>query len=283
MEKNKYYVKITPHRAWFDLRLGEIRKYKDLIFIFVKRAFTVSYKQTILGPLWLFISPLFSSVIYTVVFGTIVGLSTDGVPKILFYLVGNAFWGYFSSCLSGNQSIFVSNAHLFGKVYFPRLVIPIAHVLRSLVRLGIQLLLVSGFLIYYIVAGDVAPKLAALPLILPAILQLALLGMGSGLIISSVTTKYRDLSVLIGFGLRMWMYATPVIYPLSQIKGNTWLYRLILLNPVTQPLEQLRYGILGVGTISLRYSLLSWGITLVILLLGVLIFNRVERTFIDTV
>ena len=282
MEDKAYHVHISPQKSRFDLKLDEVKQYKDLIFLFTKQSFAVSYKQTILGPLWLFLNPLLSSIIYTVVFGTIAGLSTEGVPKLLFYLVGNAFWGYFSSCLTDNQSTFVGHAHLFGKVYFPRLVVPLSDVLSNTIKLGIQLLLVSGFLIYYCITGAVTPKIAALPLIIPAVLQLGLLGMGCGIIASAMTTKYRDLTVLISFGVRLWMYATPVIYPLSQIPEGT-IKKLVLLNPVTQPMEQLRYALLGVGTVSPLYSLLSWGITIVIVLAGILLFNRVERTFIDTV
>ena len=282
MEKKTYYAKITPAGDGPGLKLREVREYRDLILLFARRSFTVSYKQTILGPLWLLINPLLSSVVYTVVFGTIAGLSTDGVPRILFYLVGNAFWGYFSSCLSDNQSTFVSNAHLFGKVYFPRLVVPLSRMLCGIIRLGIQLLLVSGFLVWYTVTGEVSPHWWALPLLPLAVLQLGLLGMGCGLVASGMTTKYRDLSSLVSFGLRLWMYATPVIYPMSQVTDGT-LSRLILLNPVTEPFEQLRYAILGVGSVSVGYSLLSWGLTLAVLLVGILIFNRVERTFIDTV
>ena len=282
MENKDYHVHISPHKGWFDLKLDEIKQYKDLILLFTRQTFAVSYKQTILGPLWLFLNPLLSSIIYTIVFGTIAGLSTDGVPKILFYLIGNAFWGYFSSCLGDNQSTFSLHAHLFGKVYFPRLVIPLSNVLSNTIKLGIQLLLVSGFWIYFCATGAIAPHAARLPLILPAVVQLGLLGLGCGIIASGLTTKYRDLSVLISFGVRLWMYATPVIYPLSQIENET-LYRLLLINPVTQPMEQLRFALLGTGTIRLDAALLSWGITIGILLIGILVFNRVERTFIDTV
>ena len=282
MEEKCYHIHISPQKSCFDLKLNEIRQYKDLIFLFTKQTFTVSYKQTILGPLWLFLNPLLSSIIYTLVFGTIAGLSTDGVPKLLFYLVGNAFWEYFSSCLTNNQSVFIGHANLFGKVYFPRLVIPLSNVLSNTIKLGIQLLLVSGFLIYYCIAGAVTPNLAALPLLIPAVFQLGLLGMGCGIIASGLTTKYRDLTVLISFGVRLWMYATPVIYPMSQIPDGL-LKKLVLLNPVTQPMEQLRFAILGVGTVNLDYSILSWAITIALAIAGIMIFNRVERTFIDTV
>lgn len=280
--ENEYHIRISADHRWLDLKLGEVWQYRDLILLFTKKSFTVRYKQTILGPMWLFISPFLSSIVHTIVFGNIAGLSTDGVPKLLFYLVGNAIWGYFSSCLTSNSSTFVSHAGLFGKVYFPRLTMPISNVLSAMIQLGIQLLLVVGFLIYYTVQGTLQIHLwtwAVLPLV---VLQLGILGMGCGIIISSLTTKYRDLSVLVSFGVSLWMYGTPVVYPLSQLADGT-LKMLLLFNPVTMPVELFRYAVLGVGTIQMDYLLLSWAVTILTALAGILIFNRIERTFMDTV
>jgi lipopolysaccharide transport system permease protein len=217
-----------------------------------------------------------------VVFGTIAGLSTDGVPQMLFYLFGTAFWGYFSSCLTTNSGTFVGNAGLFGKVYFPRLTVPISNVCSAIIRLGIQMILVVVLLAYYIAKGIVMPHWIGWILIPIEILQLGLLGMGVGTIISSLTTKYRDLSVLVGFAVSLWMYATPVVYPLSQITNEN-LKSIIMLNPVTMPMEALRWAILGVGKLDFCYLLYSWLVTIIVALGGIMIFSKVEKTFMDTV
>lgn len=281
-EKKDYHIHITAKHRWFDLKLGEVWRYRDLIMLFTKKTMTVSYKQTILGPAWLIINPLLSSVIYMVLFGRIAHLSTEGVPQILFYLTGNAIWGFFSTCLTNNSSTFVSNAGLFGKVYFPRLSVPISNVLSALIRFAIQMLLVIVFLVCFTLKGMVTPCFGEwlfLPLIL---LELGLLGMGFGVLISSLTTKYRDLSVLVSFCVQLWMYATPVVYPLSQLPEGR-LRKLLLLNPVTAPIEQFRHAVLGVGTVNLGYGLVSMGMTVCVALLGIILFHRVERTFMDTV
>lgn len=281
-QTKEYHVHISARHRWFDLKLGEVWAYRDLILLFTKRSFTVRYKQTILGPLWLLLHPLLSSLMYTVIFGHVAGLSTDGVPKLLFYLTGNAVWGFFSACFTGNADTFVDNAGLFGKVYFPRLTVPLSNVLSSLLRLMLQLLLVLALCGFYLFRGELHPSLSALPLLPLALLQLGILGMGLGIIVSSLTTKYRDLSVLVGFGAQLWMYATPVVYPLSQLPQGP-LRRLILLNPVTMPMEAFRRVLLGVGTLRLCPLLLSWGVTLLTMLAGLLLFNKIERTFMDTV
>lgn len=275
------HTQISAKHNLFDLKLEEVWRYRDLIFLFTKRSFVVSYKQTILGPLWLFINPLLTSVVYVVLFGNIAHLGTDGVPQLLFYLTGTALWTFFSDCVTKNAATFTDNANLFGKVYFPRLVMPISHVLGGAVRFGIQMLLVLALLAYYLITGAVHPHWGALPAALLSLLQMGLLGMGVGIVISSLTTKYRDLSVLVGFGVSLWMYATPVVYPLSTVSGN--LRTLILLNPVTAPTELFRYAVLGVGSVSAKHLALSWAITILAALAGVVIFNRVERTFVDTV
>ena len=280
MEKSAH-IHISARSKPFALKLGELWEYRDLVLLFTRRRLTVSYKQTILGPLWLLINPLLTSLVYMILFGSIARLSTDGVPQLLFYFSGHAFWSYFSSCVSRNADTFTGNASLFGKVYFPRLVIPVSDLLSGIVLLGIQLIPAALLLIYYCVRGLVSPRWAYWPLLLPAILLLGLMGLGVGIIISSLTTKYRDLSVLVGFGLSLWMYASPVVYPLSTVSGRV--RSLVLLNPVTAPLELLRYALFGSGSIlwgRLLYALLF---TLGVDILGIYIFNRVERTFMDTV
>lgn len=276
------YTHISAKHNLWDLKLHEVWQYRDLILLFTKRSFTVSYKQTILGPLWLFINPLLTSLIYVVLFGNIAKLSTGGIPQLLFYLSGNAIWSYFSACLTNNASTFTGNAGLFGKVYFPRLVVPISNLLSTMIRFGIQMILALLLLAYYVARGVVTPHWWAwitLPLVL---LWLGMLGLGIGIIISSMTTKYRDLSVLVGFGVSLWMYATPVVYPLSQIPDG-WLKTVLMVNPVTAPVEWFRYALLGSGTILPKYMVLSLTITVLVMLFGVMVFNKVERTFMDTV
>ena len=278
---NEYYSHISSKHNYFDLKLGEVWRYRDLIFLFTKRAFTVSYKQTILGPLWLFLNPLMTSVIYVILFGNIAKLGTDGVPQLLFYMAGNAIWQYFSTCLTNNANTFTGNAGLFGKVYFPRLVIPISNMLSAIIRFGIQMIMVMVLLIFFFVRGQVHPNLLAWVLLPVVLVWLGILGMGFGIIISSMTTKYRDLQVLVGFGVQLWMYATPVVYPMSLVHG--WLRTLLMINPVTMPIEIFRYAFLGVGTIDLRFAAWSVLVTFVVMFLGIVVFNKVERTFMDTV
>lgn len=282
MSDSFYYKCISSKHQLFDLKIREVWNYRDLIILFTKRSFAVSYKQTILGPLWLFLNPLLTSYIHMIVFGDIAGLSTDGIPRLLFYFTGTAVWGLFSNCLTGNSTTFVANAHLFGKVYFPRLTVPISNVLCNGIKLIIQLSLIMILLVYHVINGSVFPHWL-LWLFTPIILlHLGLMGMGIGIFISSITTKYRDLSVLVNFGVNLWMYATPVVYPVSQLKDGL-LKKIILFNPVTAPIELFRYIILGHGTILLKNLFISWIFTLIILLFAVMIFNQVERTFMDTV
>lgn len=277
----KYHTHISSKHKWYDLKLKEVWQYKDLIWLFTKRNFVIKYKQTVLGPAWLFISPFLTSLIYTFVFGGIAGMGTDGVPQILFYLAGNAIWTFFSTCVTTNASTFTANANVFGKVYFPRLTTPISNVLGSIITLGISMILVIVFLIYYIIMGVVSPNWFAWLLIPVVLIQLGIMGMGVGIIISSMTTKYRDLSILVGFGIQLWMYATPVIYPVSQLDG--WMKTVLMINPVTAPVEMFKYAILGQGTIDYFYVAVSWIFTIVVAILGIMIFNKVERTFMDTV
>jgi len=280
--QQQYCTYIDSKRSWFELNLKEVWQYRDLILLFTKRSFVVTYKQTVLGPAWIFLNPFLTSIIYTVVFGGIAGMSTDGVPQLLFYLCSNAIWIFFSTCVTKNATTFTSNAGVFGKVYFPRLTMPISNVLSSVVQFGIQMLLVAAFLIYYAVTGQVRPHWEAFALIPLVLLHLGMLGLGCGIIISSLTTKYRDLSILVGFGVQLWMYITPIVYPISQL-GDGLLKTVLLINPVTAPVELFRYAILGQGTIMPGALAVSGGLTIVVLLLGIMIFNRVEKTFMDTV
>lgn len=277
-----YHTHISSKHSLLNLNLKEVWRYRDLITLFVKRDFTVSYKQTILGPAWLFITPLFSSIVQAFVFGGIAGISTEGVPDLLFYLCNNAVWTYFSACMTRNARTFTDNAYVFGKVYFPRLTTPIANVLSTVIRFGIQMLLVLFFLVFFLIRGQVHPNWLWWLMIPVELLHLGILGMGFGIIISSLTTKYRDLSILVDFGVSLWMYATPVVYPLSTV-ADGWMKTLLWVNPVTSSVELMRYAVVGQGTLNWGWYALSWGITLLVAFLGIMIFNKVERTFMDTV
>ncbi len=276
-----YTTFISSERKWFELNLKEVWQYRDLILLFTKRSFTVTYKQTILGPAWIFLNPLISSIMYAVIFGGIAGIGTDGVPQLLFYLCGTAIWNFFSTSLTKNATTFTANAGVFGKVYFPRLTIPVSNVLSSGIQFGIQMLLTLGFLVFYLLRGEVSPNWGWWLMIPVVLVHLGLLGLGCGVIISSLTTKYRDLVVLVNFGVQLWMYATPVVYPMSQVDGL--LKTVLMINPVTAPVELFRYAVLGVGTVDWLFYGISWVFTIVVALLGIMIFNRVEKTFMDTV
>lgn len=277
----KWQKVITAKRGLFELDLKDVFKYKDLIKMFVKRNFISHYKQTVLGPLWYVISPLITSVLFTVVFGKIANISTDGVPQFLFYMAGNTVWNYFATCLTSTSNTFTSNAHLFGKVYFPRLTMPIATVIYSAISFVIQFVIFIGFLIYFVTSGAVlSPNLFILltPILL---IHMAALGMGFGIIVSSLTTKYRDLSVLVSFGIQLFMYITPIVYPVSALSGK-W-KMLIMLNPMAPIVNNFRYAFLGCGKPEWGYWLLSAVITFLVLLFGIVLFNRVEKDFMDTV
>ena len=281
MQGENWTTIIKPKTGWFDINLKELVQYKDLIVMFVKRDFKTMYKQTILGPLWIIINPLMTTLMFTVVFGNIANISTDGMPQIVFYMLGTTVWTYFSSCLTKTSSTFTGNAAIFGKVYFPRLVTPISTVISGLINFGVQFLMFLGFMAYFMIKGSpIEPNLWILitPLLL---VQLAALALGFGIIISSMTTKYRDLAVLVTFGVQLWMYATPVVYPASQIGGK--LKTLMMLNPVSPIVESFRYAFLGSGSIPWNYLGISVVTTLVVLFAGVVLFSRVEKTFMDTV
>ncbi len=281
MQGENWTTIIKPKTGWFDINLKELIQYKDLILMFVKRDFKTMYKQTILGPLWIIINPLMTTLMYTIVFGNIANISTDGMPQIVFYMLGTTVWTYFSSCLTKTSSTFTGNAAIFGKVYFPRLVTPISTVISGLINFGVQFLMFLGFMAYFMIKGSpIEPNLWILitPLLL---VQLAALALGFGIIISSMTTKYRDLAVLVTFGVQLWMCATPVVYPASQIGGK--LKTLMMLNPVSPIVESFRYAFLGSGSIPWNYLGISVLTTLVVLFAGVVLFSRVEKTFMDTV
>jgi lipopolysaccharide transport system permease protein len=272
---------IEPQGRLLDLKLRELWQYRDLIALFVRRDFVAQYKQTILGPAWHLITPLLTTITFTIIFGKIAQIPTDGVPPFLFYMASTVLWGYFSGVLTGTSSTFTGNAGIFGKVYFPRLVVPVAGLMSRLIAFSIQFLFFLCFLAYFMVRGsDVAPNAWALltPLLL---LMMAALGLGLGVIVSSLTTRYRDLTVVVGFGVQLLMYATPVIYPLSVLPEpyRTWM----LLNPMAPIMEMFRHAYLGAGEISLGLLFYSMALISGILLIGILLFNRVERTFMDTV
>lgn len=281
-EVSNYHTHITSKRRRFELNLKEVWRYRDLIVLFTKRSFAVTYKQTILGPAWIFLNPLISSLIYAFVFGGIAGIGTDGVPTILFYLCSNAIWIYFSTCVTQNATTFTNNAAVFGKVYFPRLATPISNVLSSIIQFGIQMMLVLMFMVYYLIVGQVHPHWEAWALIPLVLVHLGLLGLSFGILISSWTTKYRDLSILVTFGVSLWMYITPIVYPISSV-GEGFMKTVFMINPVTPAVELLRYAVLGQGTVNWGYYALSCGLTVVLFLFGVMTFNRVEKTFMDTV
>lgn len=275
---------IEAKTKFIELKFNELWAYRDLLWLLVRRDFVSFYKQTLLGPLWFFIQPLFTTLIFTFIFGNLAEISTDGLPKPLFYLAGITAWNYFADCLTKTSTVFKDNASIFGKVYFPRLIMPLSIILSNLVRFGIQLLLFMMLMAYYYFTGSHLQITWGI-LLFPFIIALmALLGLGSGMIISAMTAKYRDLAFLVTFGVQLLMYATTVIYPLSTALKNYPSYSwLIAYNPMTPIIETFRYGFLGEGTFSWSSLSYATGITLVLFTLGIIIFNKVERNFIDTV
>ncbi|ROI07684.1 ABC transporter permease [Chryseobacterium sp. H3056] len=271
---------IESSHSLFDLKLKEVWRYKDLVYMFVKRDFISSFKQTILGPIWFFINPIFTTIVYLVVFGNIANLSTDGAPKILFYLAGVTLWNYFSTSLTSASNVFTSNAGIFGKVYFPRLVMPLTIVISNLMRFGVQMVLFIAVWLYYYFEGAVQPNLwiLATPLL---ILLMAAFALGMGMIFSSLTTKYRDIQMLLGFGISLFMYITPVIYPLSALPDR--FKAVAYYNPLSGIFECFKYGWMGVGEFSGPMLLISTAIIFLLLAVGTVIFNKVEKGFMDTV
>lgn len=273
---------IKPKTSWFDLQIADIWRYRDLLLLFVRRDFVSAYKQTILGPLWYVIQPMLTTIMFIVVFDRVAEIPTDGAPPALFYLSGLVIWNYFSTCLTKTSVTFSANSGIFGKVYFPRLIMPISNVISALIGFGIQLLLLFVLIFYFYFFVGVQFSLNIYLLALPFLLLLvSALGLGFGIIISSLTTKYRDLANLIGFGTQLLMYATPVIYPLSFFEGR---YRsLIMVNPLTPIIEMFRYSILGVGDFQVSGILYSVIFTVISLFVGILIFNKIEKSFMDVV
>ncbi len=275
------FTEITPNNSLFNLNLRELFAYKDLIHMYVKRDIVTVYKQTILGPLWFVIQPILTTVMFMFVFGNIAGISTDGIPGPLFYFSGIILWNYFSACLNTTSSTFTTNQAVFGKVYFPRLVVPVSVTISNLIKFLIQLAIFLIIYIVYIIKGTtIVPNAYALlsPIL---VLMCAGLALGFGIIFSSMTTKYRDLSFLLQFGIQLWMYATPIIYPLSTMPaGKQWIFQL---NPMTSIIETFKYGVIGSGVFSWGWLAYSFGFMLILLLLGIMIFNKVEKDFMDTV
>ena len=277
---------IRPRSGWFDLPIRELFRYRDLILLFVKRDFVSLYKQTVLGPAWAVIQPFLTTIVFSLVFGSIAGLAPDGVPSFLFYLSGTVVWTYFSNCLTRTSDTFIANAAILGKVYFPRLVMPVATVLSKLIDFAIQYAFFLVFLVIYMATGArISPNWLILltPLML---LQLAMLSLGCGVIISAATTKYRDLRMLVSFGVQLWMYASPVAYDMFSMSafapGSNY-YGLYMLNPVTPIVNLFRYAYLGIGQVDWLYYGISWAVTAVLLFIGIVLFSRVEKTFMDTV
>lgn len=281
--KENWTLVIRPHEKLWHIDLGEIWRYRDLIQLFVKRDIIVQYKQTILGPLWYIIQPILTVIMNMVVFGGIAKMSTDGVPQALFYMAGNVMWFYFSSCLTSTSSTFIANQGMFGKVYFPRLVVPIATVISNLVRFGVQLALFIVLWIWFFTAGaNVSVNVNVIVLFPVLVLMLAGLGLGFGILVSSMTTKYRDLNILFSFIVSLWMYATPIVYPISMVPEGR-LRTLIMLNPMTSIIEAFKYATLGQGYFSWGALSYSFAFMIILLLLGIVIFNKVQRSFMDTV
>lgn len=272
---------IKPKNKLLQVDFREIWQYRDLLTMFVKRDIITQYKQTILGPAWYFIQPALTTIMYMIVFGGIAKISTDGLPQPLFYLAGIVCWQYFADCLNKTSTTFTANQNIFGKVYFPRLIVPLATVSSNLVRMGIQFLLFIAVYVYFLIMKvEVAPNIYVL-LIPVLIIMLAGLALGFGILISSMTTKYRDLTILFTFVVQLWMYATPVIYPLSTMSPKRqWI---MALNPVTSIVETFKYGTMGVGTFNWWHLGYSFVFMLVLLGLGVVVFNKVQRSFMDTV
>jgi lipopolysaccharide transport system permease protein len=273
---------IQPTNNLLDLKLGELWRYRDLVALFVRRDFVAQYKQTILGPAWHFIQPVLTTLMFTIVFGRIAGISTDGVPPMLFYITSITIWNYFSACLTKTSTTFTANANIFGKVYFPRLAVPVSVVISSLLQFAVQLLPLLVVLFYYILFQGYVPNITAWIITIPyLVILMAFLGLGLGIIISALTTKYRDLGVLVTFGVQLLMYASAVVFPLSSVSPET--QKLLLLNPTVPVIEGFRYALLGCGSYNLAMLGYTTAFTLVVFFLGVVIFNKIEKSFMDTV
>ena len=272
---------ISNRSGWLDTNLRELWRYRDLIFLFVRRDFVAIYKQTILGPIWFLLQPLFSTIVFTVVFGKIANIPTDGLPQPLFYMAGIVAWNYFSNCLSATSNTFITNASIFGKVYFPRLAVPVSVVITYLMTFVIQFTVFLCFLLFFYLKGATLKPNLFILLTPYLIIQMGILGLGFGILVSSLTTKYRDLTFLVGFGIQLWMYASPIVYPLSQIpKRWQWV---MALNPMVAIVETFRYAFLGAGVMKPLFLGISLAVTLAVLSVGITLFRRIEKTFMDTV
>ena len=283
---NYWTTRIRPKTGWFDIDFKDLWHYKDLVWMLVKRDFTLIYKQTVLGPAWVVIQPMLTTLVFTVIFGNVAGLPTDGIPRFMFYMSGNIAWSYFANCLTQTSNTFISNRNLFGKVYFPRLCMPLSTVISQLINFFVQFAVFLGFVVYYALrpGSAVQPNWRLIALTPLMLLQLGMLGLGFGIIVSSMTTKYRDLSLLVSFGVHLWMYATPVIYPASMIAEKyPSLLGLYMLNPMTPLIELFRSAYLGTACSYMNYYWLSILVTVLVFILGVILFSRVEKTFMDTV
>ena len=279
--KEKYMTHIKSRNGWFDINIKELFQYKDLILLFTKRDISVMYKQTILGPLWLILNPLITVLLYSFVFGSVAGLSTDGSPHLAFYLTSNALWSYFATCLSQTSTTFTTNAAIFGKVYFPRLTMPISTVVTGILNLLVQIMMLVVALFLYKLQGIPIGTNCNILLVPVLILQIALLGLGCGIIVSELTTKYRDLVIVVTFGVQLWMYASPVVYSVTQIPAG--IYTVYMLNPVAPIISVWRYAFLGSGIPPYFYWGISWITTILIFFIGIVLFSKVEKTFMDTV
>lgn len=286
-QSSEWTTVIRPRSGWFDIDFKDLWHYRDLVILFVKRNFTVMYKQTILGPLWILLNPLVTTILFNVIFGIVAEFPTEGAPSFLFIMAGNTIWGMFASCINNTANTFVANAGMFGKVYFPRLVTPLSQVISALVNFFIQFAMFLCFWVFFYLRGDAARGLVAMSpwlLYLPMVLlQVMLLGLGVGIIVSSLTTKYRDLAIAVGFGVQLWMYATPVVYSMDSLFNQPVLRLIVNINPMTAPVQVFRKAVLGCGTVSLPGLWWSLGLTAALLILGVILFSRIEKTFMDTV
>lgn len=286
MEQSLYYKKITPDHKWYDLKLKEVWRYRDLVRLLVRRDFIAKYKQTILGPAWAVIQPLLTTVVFTFIFGSIAGLADSGaVPTFLFYMCGNIAWQFFAGCLSKTGRTFVENREIMSKVYFPRLAMPLSTCISQLVAFAIQAAMFVIFLVIYLFVPGFEIKITKFIVLVPVlVLQMMMLGLGCGIIICALTTKYRDLQMLIDFGVQLWMYGTPVAYSMKIFYG-TPLYTIVNYNPMTPVINAMRYACLGpdCGQFDLKYYLVSVFMTVVILLIGILLYNKAEKNFADTV
>jgi lipopolysaccharide transport system permease protein len=281
VQNETWDLEISPSRGILDLRLKQVWKYRDLLLLFVRRDFVSFYKQTVLGPVWFFIQPIFTTVVYTFLLGKLASLSTDGIPGPLFYVAGITTWTYFSDCLIKTSTVFRDNSAIFGKVYFPRLIMPLSITISSLVKFFVQLLLLVLMITYYSLSDGhsyLTVYIVAFPLL---VLLMAAQGMGLGLLVTAIASKYRDLAMLLTFGIQLLMYATPIVYPLSSISGT--MRSILILNPMTTVVEFMRLGFLGRGTIDPFGIVYSIVVTMIILILGILVFNKVEKNFVDTV